>query len=97
MIEDLKRMEEQGLITFIYESSGKKGRPRKMAQATELGKEYLRDFHQMRAKTLSARRIDFESVFKDLELKHRLVSQGKHPHELFMELRDALIDIRSAK
>ena len=97
VIMELRRLEDKGLAVFRPESQHDRGRPKKVPVVTELGAEYLRSLRQMESKVLLSGRADIERVRRDLELKHRSVSRGKHPHDLFVELRDAIVDIRDAE
>ena len=96
IIVTLIRMEFQGLITFESRSSGSKGRPKKAPRITDLGRAYLARFNEMQRNLLRARQTDFESVVTDLERKQRLIERGRHPHNLFVELRETLVAIRDA-
>ena len=96
VIENLKQMEEEGLITIQFKSLNKRGRPKKIPTITELGVEYLRSYDEMQSKKLKARKNDFISVRRDLERKHRLTEKSKSTHDIFFELREALVAIRNS-
>ena len=96
VIATLRRMGEQGLITFEAQASSGKGRPKKIPQITDLGEAYLMRVNEAQRTALKARQTDFDSVVTDLERKQRLIERGSQPHTLFMELREILVAIRDA-
>ena len=96
VIATLRRMEDQGLITFESQASCGKGRPKKIPQITDLGEAYLMRATEVQRTMLKARQTDFDSVVTDLERKQRLIERGSHPHTLFVELRETLVAIRDA-
>ncbi len=97
VIKNLKRMKEQGLITFQLKISNVKGRPKKIPKITDLGIEYLESFNEMQSKILKARKADFDKALKDLKLTERMINRGRKPDELFVALRDVVFSIKGTK
>jgi DNA-binding PadR family transcriptional regulator len=79
-------MEKEGLIKTVKEKRKTRGRPRTIIRATSLGRDFRKTYQELELMPLRSTKTDLIRARKDAEYVKRLVSRGKSPHELFLEL-----------
>lgn len=93
----LKAMEREGLIDLLEStSSRKKGRPKKVATITLLGKELLRTFAECKKNIIQINENDIRSVVHQVSLRKRLQEQNISPYQRFFELNELAFRIRNS-
>jgi len=89
-----RSLRDEGLAEIQTVHPKSAGRPLVKIVPTSLGREYLKAFDELNAKTLKSRPADLFRAIADAEYTRRLAERGLSPTSLLLELNSLVVPLR---
>lgn len=98
VLNTLKKLEQEGFVEFEAGLHGGRGRPKKIACLTPLGRRFLNTFGECERLRLKTNLNDVRRAVQQTEDTERLIAAGRSPYQILWELDEVVRAVRhSAK
>lgn len=98
VLKMLEKLEREGLVEFELVPSRGRGRPKKTAHITTLGRRFIDVFRECERLRLKTNMNDVRRAVQQAKDTERLISAGRSPYQILWELDEIARTVRhSAK